>query len=171
MKKLSAGLLVYRKKGSSVEVLIVHMGGPFHAKKDAGHWSIPKGEYEEDDDPLANAKREFKEELSLNVPEGKLIELGTVEQTNNKTVIAWAVEGDLDASNIKSNKFEMEWPPKSGKMQEFPEIDRASWFGLSEAAQKLIPAQTEFLERLAVKLGIEMSDAAENKDLTQPSLF
>jgi len=156
MKKLSAGLLVYRKRGSSVEVLIAHMGGPFHAKKDAGHWSIPKGEYDEGTDPIATAKREFKEELGKEPPEGEWLELGSVTYKNGKIVSIWAVEGDLDVGAVKSNTFEIEWPPRSGKMQEFPEIDRAAWFSLSAAATKLIPAQAEFLERLAAKLDTKL---------------
>jgi len=161
MKKHSAGLLVYRKKGSTIEVLVAHMGGPFHAKKDEGHWSIPKGEYEEGEDPLATAKREFKEELGKKVPGGKLIELGDIKQKNNKIVTAWAVAGDLDTTSIKSNTFEVEWPPHSGKTQEFPEIDRAGWFSLEETAKKLIPGQATFLKRLADKLNVKLEPAEE----------
>ncbi|OGL26497.1 hypothetical protein A3E49_03475 [Candidatus Saccharibacteria bacterium RIFCSPHIGHO2_12_FULL_49_19] len=157
MKKQSAGLLVYRQRGGQVEVLIVHMGGPWFAKKEAGAWSIPKGEYENDSDPLEVAKKEFKEELGKSIPSGEFAELGTIEQKGKKTVIAWAVEGNLDVSNIKGNTFEMEWPPRSGNMQEFLEVDRAEWFTLSEASKKLIPAQIEFLERLADKLGIDIA--------------
>lgn len=131
------------------------MGGPWFAKKDAGAWSIPKGEYDEGEDPMAVAKREFNEELGKDVPEGELIELGTIEQTNKKLVVAWAVEGDLDVSDTSSNTFKIEWPPKSGQIQEFPEIDKAGWFRLSEAAEKLIPSQTKFLERLAAHLGVK----------------
>jgi len=168
MKKLSAGLLVYRKNGDSIEVLIAHMGSPWWAKKDKGAWTIPKGEYLEGDDPLVNAKREFSEELGKEPPEGELIELGTVDQSNNKTVIVWAVEADIDIRDIKSNTVEIEWPPHSGKMQEFPEIDRAAWFNLSVAAEKLIPAQNEFLLRLAKKLNVEISD---KPGMAQASLF
>ena len=126
MKKQSAGLLVYRIKSGQIEVLIAHMGGPFHANKDAGHWSLPKGEYQEGEDPLEVARREFKEELGIESPEGKLIELGTIEYKNKKTVVAWGVQADLDVSHTTSNTFETEWPPRSGKIQEFPEIDKAS---------------------------------------------
>ena len=160
MKKQSAGLLVYRKNGGQVEVLIAHMGAPWWAKKDAGAWSIPKGEYS-DEDPKETARREFREELGTEPPASKWLELGTIEQKNNKTVIAWAVEGDLEVSRIKSNTFKTEWPPRSGNMQEFPEIDRAGWFALSEAAKKLIPAQIEFLIRLADKLGVDMAPPQE----------
>jgi predicted NUDIX family NTP pyrophosphohydrolase len=115
MKKHSAGIIVYRIKEGVVEVLMAHMGGPFHAKKDVGHWSVPKGEVEENEDPFATAKREFTEELGLQAPGGDYLELGTVDQHNNKSVTAWAGEADLDVSDIKSNTFEMEWPPRSGK--------------------------------------------------------
>jgi predicted NUDIX family NTP pyrophosphohydrolase len=171
MKKHSAGLLVYRKAGNSIEVLIAHMGGPFHAKKDAGHWSVPKGEYGEDENPKSVAKREFKEELGKEIPKGEWQDLGMIEQKNSKTVVAWAVEGNLDISEVKSNTFEMEWPPRSGKMQEFPEIDRAVYFPLDVAASKLIPAQVEFLERLAQKLGIKMKTDKDSSGSVQPSLF
>lgn len=153
MKKRSAGLLAYRKVNGQIEVLIAHMGGPFHAKKDDGHWSIPKGEYEEGEDPLEVAKREFEEELGQPVPAGKLIEIGTVEQHNNKQVTAWAVETDVDTSVIKSNTFSLEWPPRSGKMQEFPEIDRAEWVNISQAPGKVIRGQGEIFNLLAEKLG------------------
>lgn len=127
------------------------MGSPWWAKKDAGAWSIPKGEYPDGDDPKATARREFKEELGLQPPGGEWTDLGSVEQKNNKTVRVWTVEGDLDVSHISSNTFELEWPPRSGQMQKFPEIDRAGWFTLETAAKKLIPAQVEFLKRLAEK--------------------
>jgi predicted NUDIX family NTP pyrophosphohydrolase len=171
MKKHSAGLIVYRQMGDGIEVLIAHMGSPWWAKKDAGAWSIPKGEYQENEDPEANARREFKEELGKDVPNGKWLDLGTVEQKNNKTVLAWAVEGDLDVSHTTSNKVTIEWPPRSGKMQEFPEIDRAAYFPLNLAAQKLVPAQVELLERLAQKLGTDMHRPEEPAKPSQPSLF
>jgi predicted NUDIX family NTP pyrophosphohydrolase len=171
MKKLSAGLIVYRKTGKGVEVLIAHMGGPFHAKKDAGHWSIPKGEYDEGEDPKKTAIREFGEELGKEVPEGKWIELGAIKYKNGKLVSAWAIEGELDVKETKSNTFAMEWPPRSGKTQEFLEIDRAAYFSLSVAAQKLIPAQVELIERLAAKLNVPFSPAAESEPPSQPALF
>src|SRR5260221_649507 len=124
MKQHSAGLIVYRIKDSGPEVLIAHMGSPWWAKKDIGAWSIPKGLIEDGEQPLDAAKREFNEELGLSPPEGEYIELGIIEQHNNKDVVAFAIEAYLDASNIKSNTFKAEWPPKSGKEQEFPEIDR-----------------------------------------------
>jgi len=170
MKKQSAGLLVYRKKAGKLEVLIAHMGGPFHAKKDAGHWSIPKGEYEEGEEPKEVAKREFNEELGKDIPKGDWLELGTVEYKNTKQVAAWAVEGDLDVKQIRSNTFKMEWPPRSGNIQEFPEIDRAGWFSLAEAAKKLIPAQVELLERLAEKIGVTLEPAEEGKQNQQTLL-
>jgi len=169
MKKQSAGLLVYRKQGNNVEVLIAHMGSPWWAKKDLGAWSIPKGEYTEGEDAMKTAKREFEEELGKKSPGGKWQELGTVEQSNNKTVIAWAVEGDLDATSIKSNTFEIEWPPRSSRMQEFPEIDKADWFNLEEAAKKLVPAQVLFLERLAKQLRIPLELPPQSS--SQSSLF
>jgi len=143
--KQSAGILLHR----GGEVLLVHPGGPFWAKKDAGAWSIPKGEYEEGDDPRAAALREFEEELGSALPAGtELVELGTVKLKSGKRITAFAAEGDLDAETISSNTFEMEWPPRSGRMQAFPEVDRAGWFSIEEAREKLNPAQAEFLVRL-----------------------
>ena len=145
MAKQSAGILLHRDG----EVLLVHPGGPFWAKKDAGAWSIPKGEYGEGDDPRAAALREFEEELGSALPAGtELVELGTVKQKSGKRITAFAAEGDLDAETISSNTFEMEWPPRSGRMQAFPEVDRAGWFSIEEAREKLNPAQAEFLVRL-----------------------
>jgi predicted NUDIX family NTP pyrophosphohydrolase len=132
------------------EVLLVHPGGPFWAKKDAGAWSIPKGEHEDGDDPRACALREFEEELGTPLPAGaELTELGTVKLKSGKQVTAFAVEGDLDADAIASNTFTIEWPPRSGKQREFPEVDRAGWFDLETAAEKLNPAQAELLVRLS----------------------
>jgi predicted NUDIX family NTP pyrophosphohydrolase len=145
VSKRSAGILLHRDG----EVLLVHPGGPFWAKKDAGAWSIPKGEYDEGDDPRACALREFEEELGSPLPAGtELVELGTVRQKSGKVITAFAAEGDLDPEAITSNTFEMEWPPRSGRVQEFPEVDRAGWFSLAEAREKLNPAQAEFLVRL-----------------------
>ena len=168
-KKQSAGLLVYRLNNGRPEVLIVHIAGPWMAKKDKGAWSIPKGEYTEDEDSLKTAYREFKEELSKEPPTGESVPLGTIEQKNNKTVIAWAVEGDLDLTGAKSNTVQIEWPPKSGQMQEFPEVDKPGWYSLEAAAEKLIPAQVSLLERLAEHLKIDFKSTASEPE--QNSLF
>jgi predicted NUDIX family NTP pyrophosphohydrolase len=144
----SAGILLYRIAGGEPEVLLVHPGGPFFARKDAGVWSIPKGEYDDGEDPLACALREFEEETGTALPPGEPIELGTVTQRSGKVVSAWAAEGDLDADAVTSNTFTMEWPPRSGRTAEFPEIDRAGWFGVEAAREKLVAAQAEFVDRL-----------------------
>jgi predicted NUDIX family NTP pyrophosphohydrolase len=149
----SAGILLYRLSDGEPEVLIVHPGGPFWARKDAGAWSIPKGEYDDGEDPRACALREFEEETGTALSPAELAELGDVRLKSGKQVTAWAVEGDLDAGAIVSNTFEMEWPPRSGRMQEFPEVDRAGWFGLDQASEKLNPAQVAFLDRLRDRLG------------------
>jgi predicted NUDIX family NTP pyrophosphohydrolase len=145
----SAGIVLYRAGDGGLEVLLVHPGGPFWAKKDLGVWSIPKGEYEPGEDPRACALREFEEETGTQLPATKLIELGAVVQKAGKEVTAWAARGDLDAAAVRSNTFTMEWPPRSRRQQEFPEIDRAAWFSLDEARTKLVGAQVEFLDRLA----------------------
>ena len=152
MAKLSAGLLVYRVRDKTVEVFLVHPGGPFWAKKDEGAWSIPKGEYTEEENPLEAAKREFKEETGFDPPAGKMMELKPIKQPSGKIVSVWAVEGDFDAAKIKSNLFSMEWPPKSGKQQEFPEVDRAGWFSLEEAKAKIFKGQVGFIEQLIKNL-------------------
>ncbi len=167
MKKHSAGLIVFRRKGNDVEVLLAHMGTPWWAKKDIGAWTIPKGLVDAGETPFEAAKREFKEELSLPVPDGEFIELGDIEQHNNKIVSAWAVEADMDVSDTKSNVTRIEWPPRSGQMQDFPEIDRAEWFSLATASTKVVRGQSELFERLADKLGI----AIEHSEPEQPSLF
>lgn len=147
--KRSAGIVLWRRLDSgAVEVFLGHMGGPYWARKDAGTWTIPKGEIEPGEEPLDVARREFCEEVGSPVPSGDLIDLGEVRQAGGKTVLAWAVEGDLDASTTASNTFELEWPPKSGRMQSFPEIDRAAWFDLATAAEKIVVGQRTFLERL-----------------------
>jgi predicted NUDIX family NTP pyrophosphohydrolase len=146
--KRSAGILLYRLRGGDPEVLLVHPGGPFWAKKDAGVWSIPKGEYVEGEDPRACALREFEEETGTALAADALADLGMVRLKSGKVVAAWAVEGDLDAEAIRSNTFDMEWPPRSGRTQAFPEVDRAGWFALDAAREKLNPAQSEFLDRL-----------------------
>jgi predicted NUDIX family NTP pyrophosphohydrolase len=144
----SAGILLYRLRPGGPEVLLVHPGGPFWARKDLGAWSIPKGEVGPDEEPLAAALRELAEETGAALELGRLIELGEVRQRAGKRVQAWAAAGDLDAGAVRSNTFELEWPPRSGRLQEFPEVDRAAWFGLEEAAERLLPAQVPFLERL-----------------------
>jgi predicted NUDIX family NTP pyrophosphohydrolase len=149
----SAGILLYRVAGGAPEVLLVHPGGPYWARKDAGAWSIPKGEHEDGEDPQSCALREFEEETGVELPPGELAELGSVKQKSGKVVTAWAAEGDLDAGAVTSNTFTMEWPPRSGTTAEFPEIDRAGWFEIETAREKLVPAQTEFLDRLLERLG------------------
>lgn len=153
MAKQSAGLLLYKSTSKGAEVLLVHPGGPFWAKKDKGAWSIPKGEYEEDENPFAAAKREFAEETGQPAPEGGYIDLGEFKRKDGKTIKAWALESDFDASGLKSNTFEMEWPPKSGKKQEFLEVDKAAWVSLGSAPEKMHKGQSIFIERLAEHLG------------------
>ena len=152
MPKQSAGVLLYRRTRGFLEVFLVHPGGPFWAKKDLGAWSIPKGEYEPDEDARAAALREFEEETGTRLPADALVELGAVVQKGGKEVTAWAARGDLDAAAVRSNSFEMEWPPRSGRRQEFPEIDRAEWFTVDAARAKLVGAQVEFLDRLAERV-------------------
>jgi predicted NUDIX family NTP pyrophosphohydrolase len=152
MPKRSAGLLMYRRK-EGLEVFLVHPGGPFWAKKDLGAWSIPKGEYEVDEEPLAAARREFEEETGIPAT-GNFIELGELRQPGGKVVSAWAFEGDFDANELRSNTFEMEWPPRSGRKMEFPEVDRGSWYSVEEARRRLTPGQIIFVDRLLQKVGI-----------------
>jgi predicted NUDIX family NTP pyrophosphohydrolase len=158
--KASCGLLLYRYRATTVakpedgfEVLLVHPGGPLWAKKDEGAWSIPKGEIDPGDDPVACARREFEEELGTAPPDGPLTSLGEVTQAGGKRVEAWALNGDLDVTSIKSNDFEMQWPPRSGRRATFPEVDRASWFTAGQARTKLNPAQATFVDRLLEHLG------------------
>jgi predicted NUDIX family NTP pyrophosphohydrolase len=150
MVKKSAGLLMYRKVGGSVEVLLVHPGGPFWAKKDEGAWSIPKGEFGDGEEPLEAAKREFQEETGFGV-DGKFEALEPVKQAGGKIVYAWAVEGDIDASAIRSNTFSLEWPPRSKKIQAFPEVDRGGWFDLAVARRKILKGQMRLLEQFEGK--------------------
>jgi predicted NUDIX family NTP pyrophosphohydrolase len=149
----SAGILLYRRRGDSHEVLIGHMGGPFWAGRDAGGWSVPKGEYEPPEDPLAAARREFVEELGLPVPDGAPVALGEVRQPSGKLVTVWAVEGDLDPAAITPGTFEMEWPRGSGRLEAFPELDRVEWCGLELGRERLVKGQRPFLDRLADTLG------------------
>ena len=142
----SSGVLLFRRADGGVEVLLGHMGGPFWAKKDDGAWSIPKGEHDPDEDAEAAARREFAEELGVPVPATELIPLGEIRA--RKVLTAWAAEGDLDVDAVVSNTFELEWPPRSGRLQEFPEIDRAAWFDVETARAKVVVGQRPFLDRL-----------------------
>jgi len=151
VKKQSAGILLYRSIDHEIEVLLVHPGGPFFKNKDAGAWTIPKGEFEESEDPLAAAIREFKEETGFML-KGEFIPLSPIRQKGGKIVYAWATEGDIDADKVKSNFFEIEWPPKSGKQQSFPEIDKAGWFTISKAKDKLNSSQIALLDQLSEML-------------------
>jgi len=156
MAKVSAGLLLWRRNGDGVvEVLLGHPGGPFFARKDAGSWSVPKGEYDPGEEPLAAAYREFTEELGVEPPAGEPVPLGHAK-AGAKVNYVWALEGDVDASAAKSNTFTVEWPPRSGRQQEFPEIDRADWFDLPTARAKIFAAQQPFLDRLAEHLGFPL---------------
>jgi predicted NUDIX family NTP pyrophosphohydrolase len=153
MAKMSAGLVLYRFRNAKLEVFLVHPGGPFWSNKDEDAWSIPKGEYTEDEDPFEVAKREFKEETGYEA-EGNFIKLAPVKQPSRKIIAAWAFEGDCDAAKIKSNTFSMEWPPRSGKQAEFPEVDRAQWFPIYAAKRKLLKGQVVFIEQLCEALGL-----------------
>ncbi|HWC98353.1 MAG TPA: NUDIX domain-containing protein [Candidatus Sulfopaludibacter sp.] len=152
MAKCSAGLLMFRRTPDSVEVLLVHPGGPFFRNKDLGSWSIPKGEYPADEDPLSAARREFEEETGL-APAGDFRPLGQIRQAGGKLVTAWAFEGDCDPATLHSNSFSLEWPRGSGKLREFPEVDRIEWFPLPLARQKILAGQSPFLDRLLTLLG------------------
>jgi predicted NUDIX family NTP pyrophosphohydrolase len=149
----SAGVLLWRRGAEGVEVLIGHMGGPFWARKDDAAWSLPKGEHGPEEDPLAAALREFAEELGSPVPATDLVPLGSVRQSGGKMLTAWAAEGDLDADAITSGTFSLEWPPRSGRVQEFPEIDRAAWVTVDVARTKLVTGQVPLLDRLLEVLG------------------
>jgi predicted NUDIX family NTP pyrophosphohydrolase len=148
MAKRSAGLLMYRRHEDQLEVFLVHPGGPFWAKKDLGAWSISKGEYVEGELPLAAARREFEEETGF-AAAGDFLELGTVQQASGKVVSAWAFEGDCDPSKLVSNRCQIEWPPRSGRQIEIPEVDRGGWFSITEAKERILKSQTPFLDRLA----------------------
>ena len=155
MAKRSAGILMYRGQPQARELLLVHPGGPFWANKDDGAWSIPKGEYDDGEDPLACAIREFQEELGKSPVAGptRVANLGEIAQPSGKSVIAYAIEGDFEPAALKSNRFELEWPPSSGQTQSFPEVDRAQWFSPAEARQKILPGQAPFIDRLLERLG------------------
>jgi predicted NUDIX family NTP pyrophosphohydrolase len=150
--RTSAGILLWRNREGGVEVLLAHNGGPYWARKDHGHWTIPRGEVEPGEELAAVARREFAEETGHVVPDGPLIDLGQIRQKSGKVVLGWAVEGDLDPATAVSNTYEMEWPPRSGRVQAFPEIDRVEWFGLEEARGRLKEAQVPFLDRLEAAL-------------------
>jgi predicted NUDIX family NTP pyrophosphohydrolase len=148
--RISAGLLMYRTRANKVEFLLVHPGGPFWKNKDAGAWTIPKGEIEESEETLATAMREFEEELGIK-PSGPFIALAPIQQKGGKIIHAWAFEGEVDPDQISSNVFSREWPPRSGRLQEFPEVDRAAWFDLETAKSKINPAQISLLEEAQQK--------------------
>lgn len=152
-KKQSAGLLLFREVSGDLEVLLVHPGGPFWASKDDGAWSIPKGEFEDGEDPLEAAKREFGEETGALPPAGDLVPLGSVRQPGGKTVHAWAVRGEFDVRALKGNMFSMEWPPKSGERRDFPEVDRAAWLPVEVARRKILKAQVPLLTRFEMHRG------------------
>jgi len=151
MPKQSAGILLFKIVNKILEIFLVHPGGPFWAKKDEGAWSIPKGEFEDDEEPLIAAKREFEEETGVKIS-GEFIQLTPIKQKSGKKVYAWAVEGNIDPEKIKSNSFEIEWPPKSGKMKSFPEIDKAAWFNLNDAEEKINSGQLSLIKELEDKL-------------------
>ena len=153
MAKTSAGILLYRQRDGALEVLLVHPGGPMWRGRDAGAWSIPKGEYTAEEDPLAAARREFQEELGVTAPDIAPEDLGEITQKSGKRVRAFALEGDLDAEAITSNTCEVQWPPRSGRLIEVPEVDRAEWLGLDAARPKINPAQVALLERLEALVG------------------
>jgi len=150
--RTSAGVLLWRRRGEVVEVLLGHNGGPLWAKKDAGHWTVLKGEIEPGEEASAVARREFAEETGHELPTGPMVDLGEIRQKSGKVVVAWAVEGDLDPASAVSNTFEMEWPPRSGRRQSFPEIDRVEWFDLDEARVRIKDAQRPFVDRLEAEL-------------------
>lgn len=154
MPQRSAGLLMYRRAGGGVVLLLVHPGGPFWAKKDEGAWSIPKGLLDEGEEPMAAGAREFEEETGLR-PTGSFLEVGQFKQPSGKLILVWAVDGDFDVATLRSNSFPMEWPPRSGRTQEFPEVDRAGWFAPAEAMRKLVKGQRPIVLALLKKLGLE----------------
>jgi predicted NUDIX family NTP pyrophosphohydrolase len=152
MTKLSAGILLHRGSPPALELLLVHPGGPFWAKKDLGAWSIPKGEYATGEDPLTVARREFEEELGSPPPQGDFVDLGELKQPSRKIITVFALRGDFDPATLQSNRFDLEWPPRSGRLQSFPEVDRAQWFALAEARRKIQPGQEPFIDRLLGQL-------------------
>ncbi len=163
MNKTSAGILMYRSRNNAIEVFLVHAGGPFFINKDAGAWSVPKGEIDKGEDSLAAARREFEEETGCR-PEGTFVPLSPIKQRSGKTVVSWAVEGNCDAEAVKSNTFKLEWPPKSGRFQDFPEVDRAAWFTIEEARYKINPAQAPLLDELTSLVRPEGADTDSKSD-------
>jgi predicted NUDIX family NTP pyrophosphohydrolase len=149
----SAGILMFKGRGSALRLLLVHPGGPFWANKDKDAWSIPKGEYQEGEPMLAVARREFEEELGVVAPAGDVFDLGELVQPSRKVITTFAIEGDFDPNKLQSNLFELEWPPKSGRKRSFPEVDRAEWFTSAEAREKILPGQRPFIDRLLVEIG------------------
>ncbi|UWZ85789.1 NUDIX domain-containing protein [Occallatibacter riparius] len=154
MPRRSAGLLLFRRRNGDLEVFLAHPGGPFWTKKDLGSWTIPKGEYEPDEEPLAAARREFEEETGFK-PDGEFLDLGAVTQRSGKIVAAWAVEGDCDPAQLVSNTCQVEWPPRSRRLIDVPEVDRGAWYSITEAREKIFTAQVAFLDRLIEKLSQE----------------
>ena len=171
-KKDSAGLLIYRRQGGDLEVFLVHPGGPYWATKDLGAWSIPKGEFDPGEDPFLAAKREFEEETGFEAT-GQFLPLTPIRQPSGKVVHAWASEGDYDATATSSNTFSMEWPPRSGKLQEFPEIDRAAWLRLGDANERILKGHRRFLDELRQLLGEDSStvNSGQTEKPRQGSLF
>jgi predicted NUDIX family NTP pyrophosphohydrolase len=163
MAKVSAGILLFRRDPTGLQVMLVHPGGPFWAKKDAGSWSIPKGLADEGEDLLEAAKREFLEETGA-VVEGEFLDLGAHKQPGGKTIVAWAHEGDFDPGSLTSNMFTLEWPPRSGRMAQFPEVDRAAWFSIDEALEKTTKGQTPIIEALAERLGRECNHVGSHEE-------
>jgi predicted NUDIX family NTP pyrophosphohydrolase len=161
--RIAAGLVLYRRTGDGLEVLLAHPGGPLFARRDEGHWSIPKGEPDTDEPLVAVARREFEEETGHPAPAGPLLDLGSITQKGGKVVHAWAAEGDLDPASAHSNTFEMEWPPRSGEIRAFPEIDRVAWFGPAEARARIKDAQIPLLERLEAALGLGAALGLEDR--------
>ena len=153
MPKHSAGLIMYRVRAKYLEVFLVHPGGPFWANKDNGVWSIPKGEYAGDEEPFEVAKREFHEETGF-VADGKFLDLGSIRQSGGKIVTAWAVEGDCDPERLQSNRFQIEWPPRSGRLLDAPEIDRGAWFSITEARERILKSQEPLLDKLCAMLQV-----------------
>jgi predicted NUDIX family NTP pyrophosphohydrolase len=169
MAKTSAGLLLHREASGRIEVFLVHPGGPFWARKDEGAWSIPKGEFEEGEDPLEAAKREFREETGV-VVTGEFQPLPPLKQRSGKIVYAWMVKADVDPTRLKSNTFSIEWPPRSGRVQEFPEVDQGKWFDLALAKRKILQGQLPFLDQLEARLATPRPGPSEHRKTSSPAI-